>query len=205
MTKNRSVTRNQQAQDGSYLASCYLTRAIRCMASSGGASQLPTPQPQSITSTRIRMRVDPPPGAPLRRSHRFHNLIRIVQAGAARLRSTTSAAQSHVGGELSRARNTPPRRMPSAPCAILRRCAILGSLENTDLSGLSTSEPLWPGAGDPPEGDHPFYPVAPTAWRKLYAYWITVNYRARPTACMPANGPHPVQTTTSPPAWRKPS
>ena len=37
---------------------------------------------------------------------------------------------------------------------------------------------LRPGPGGPPERDHTnFYPRSPYAVAKLYAYWITVNYR----------------------------
>ena len=66
--------------------------------------------------------------------------------------------------------------------ALLRRlqgedCELLTvTRENVDLQA-STSEPYGLAQERPQRETTPFYPRSPYAAAKLYAYWITVNYR----------------------------
>ena len=68
--------------------------------------------------------------------------------------------------------------MPSARSACSRRSGILGLQEKTRFYQASTSE-MYGGLPDatPQSETTPFYPRSPYAVAKLYAYWITVNYR----------------------------
>ena len=52
----------------------------------------------------------------------------------------------------------------------------VGLEKKTRFYQASTSE-LYGGPGDPAERNHAFHPRSPYAVAKLYAYWITVNYR----------------------------
>ncbi len=60
---------------------------------------------------------------------------------------------------------------------LLEAIRILGLEKKTRFYQASTSELLWAGAGDAAKRDDPFYPRSPYAVAKLYAYWMTVNYR----------------------------
>jgi len=60
---------------------------------------------------------------------------------------------------------------------ILEAIKILGMNKSTKFYQASTSE-LFGGIGDVPQNEKTiFYPRSPYAASKLYAYWITVNYR----------------------------
>lgn len=63
------------------------------------------------------------------------------------------------------------------PLRILEAVRILGLTEKTKIYQASTSE-LYGLIQEMPQTEHtPFYPRSPYAVAKLYAYWITVNYR----------------------------
>ena len=101
------------------------------------------------------------------------NLIRIVQE----VRPDeiyNLAAQSHVQVSFE----TPEYTANSDALGTLRlleAMRILG-LEDTRFYQASTSE-LYGNAPPPQDEDTPFQPRSPYAAAKLYAYWITVNYR----------------------------
>jgi GDPmannose 4,6-dehydratase len=60
---------------------------------------------------------------------------------------------------------------------ILEAVKLLGLIEKTKIYQASTSE-LYGKAQEVPQSETtPFYPRSPYAVAKLYAYWITVNYR----------------------------
>ena len=102
------------------------------------------------------------------------NLIRLIQE----IRPTeiyNLAAQSHVQVS-SRRRNTPPMPTPSARCACWKRSASSG-WSGTRFYQASTSELFGKVQEVPQNETTPFYPRSPYAAAKLYAYWITVNYR----------------------------
>ena len=59
----------------------------------------------------------------------------------------------------------------------LRRCGCLGLTEKTRIYQASTSELYGLVQEVPQKESTPFYPRSPYGVAKLYAYWITVNYR----------------------------
>jgi GDPmannose 4,6-dehydratase len=59
---------------------------------------------------------------------------------------------------------------------LLKRSASWAGEENPLLSGFHLGT-VRPGAGNSAKETTPFYPRSPYAVAKLYAYWITVNYR----------------------------
>ncbi len=65
----------------------------------------------------------------------------------------------------------------SARCGCWRRSAFWGSTEKTRFYQASTSELYGKVQEMPQRETTPFYPRSPYAAAKLYAYWITVNYR----------------------------
>ena len=69
--------------------------------------------------------------------------------------------------------------MPTAlgPCASWKRCACLDLQNKTKIYQASTSELYGLVQEIPQRETTPFYPRSPYAVAKLYAYWITVNYR----------------------------
>jgi GDPmannose 4,6-dehydratase len=60
---------------------------------------------------------------------------------------------------------------------ILEAVRILGLIEKTKIYQASTSELYGLVQAVPQSENTPFYPRSPYAVAKLYAYWITVNYR----------------------------
>ena len=60
---------------------------------------------------------------------------------------------------------------------LLEAVRLLGMIDKTRIYQASTSE-LYGKVQDTPQSETtPFYPVSPYAVAKMYAYWITVNYR----------------------------
>lgn len=103
------------------------------------------------------------------------NLIRIVQQ-AQPDEIYNLAAQSHVQVSFE----TPEYTANSdalGTLRILEAIKILGLQEKTRFYQASTSE-LFGKVQEVPQNEKtPFYPRSPYAAAKLYAYWITVNYR----------------------------
>lgn len=103
------------------------------------------------------------------------NLIRIVQA----VRPDeiyNLAAQSHVAVSFE----TPEYTADSVGLGALRlleAIRILGLTDVTRFYQASTSEMFGKVADIPQTEDTPFYPRSPYGAAKLYAYWITINYR----------------------------
>jgi GDPmannose 4,6-dehydratase len=102
------------------------------------------------------------------------NIIRIVQERN-RMRSTISR-RSRMCRSRSRRRNTRPTPMHLGPCVCLRPF-ILSRENKTRFYQASTSELFGKVQEIPQKETTPFYPRSPYAAAKLYAYWITVNYR----------------------------
>ncbi|MBW1931280.1 MAG: GDP-mannose 4,6-dehydratase, partial [Deltaproteobacteria bacterium] len=103
------------------------------------------------------------------------NLIRIIQA----LRPDeiyNLAAQSHVKVSFESPEYTANADALGA-LRLLEAIRMLGLEEKTRFYQASTSE-LYGKAREVPQNENtPFYPRSPYAAAKLYAYWITVNYR----------------------------
>ncbi|PAF45069.1 GDP-mannose 4,6-dehydratase [Helicobacter sp. 11S02596-1] len=60
---------------------------------------------------------------------------------------------------------------------ILEAVRLLGLIQKTRIYQASTSELFGKVAEIPQKESTPFYPRSPYACAKLYAYWITINYR----------------------------
>src|SRR5436309_2211398 len=103
------------------------------------------------------------------------NVIRIVQETKPD-EIYNLAAQSHVQGSFE----TPEYTANSDALGTLRlleAIRILGRQNETRFYQASTSELYGKVQEIPQKETTPFYPRSPYAAAKLYAYWITVNYR----------------------------
>ena len=103
------------------------------------------------------------------------NLIRIIQEVQPD-EIYNLAAQSHVQVSFE----TPEYTANSDALGVLRileAIRILGLTNKTKFYQASTSELYGKVAQVPQDEKTPFYPRSPYAAAKIYAYWITVNYR----------------------------
>lgn len=122
---------------------------------------------------------------PHERETRFHlhygdltdatNLIRIVQETQPD-EIYNLAAQSHVQVSFETAEYTANADAMGA-LRLLEAIRILGLSEKVRFYQASTSELYGKVQATPQNETTPFYPRSPYAVAKLYAYWITVNYR----------------------------
>jgi len=103
------------------------------------------------------------------------NLIRIVQAVQPD-EIYNLAAQSHVAVSFDEPEYTANADGLGA-LRLLEAIRILGLSEKTRFYQASTSELYGLVQETPQKEITPFYPRSPYAVAKLYAYWITVNYR----------------------------
>jgi GDP-mannose 4,6-dehydratase len=86
------------------------------------------------------------------------------------------AAMSHVAVSFETP-NTPPTPTAWGTLRILEAIRILGLEKKTRFYQASTSELYGLVQETPQKETTPFYPRSPYGVAKLYAYWITVNYR----------------------------
>src|SRR3979490_3477574 len=103
------------------------------------------------------------------------NLIRIIQE----VRPTeiyNLAAQSHVQVSFETAEYT-ANADAIGPLRLLEAIRILGLEGSVRFYQASTSEMYGKVQETPQSETTPFYPRSPYGAAKLYAYWITVNYR----------------------------
>jgi len=103
------------------------------------------------------------------------NLIRIIQ----QIRPDeiyNLAAQSHVAVSFETPEYT-ANADALGTLRLLEAIRILGLENSTRFYQASTSELFGQVQQSPQKEDTPFYPRSPYAVAKLYAYWITVNYR----------------------------
>src|SRR3989441_6267318 len=103
------------------------------------------------------------------------NLIRIIQQVQPD-EIYNLAAQSHVAVSFEEPEYT-ANSDALGPLRILEAIRILGLEKNTRFYQASTSELFGLVQETPQRETTPFYPRSPYAVAKLYAYWITVNYR----------------------------
>jgi GDPmannose 4,6-dehydratase len=103
------------------------------------------------------------------------NLIRLVQETQPD-EIYNLAAQSHVQVSFETAEYT-ANADALGPLRLLEAMRILGMGERARFYQASTSELFGKAAEVPQRETTPFYPRSPYAAAKLYAYWITVNYR----------------------------
>lgn len=86
------------------------------------------------------------------------------------------AAQSHVAVSFEEPEYT-ANADAIGPLRVLEAMRILGMEKSTRFYQASTSELYGKVQQTPQSETTPFYPRSPYAVAKLYAYWITVNYR----------------------------
>ena len=103
------------------------------------------------------------------------NLIRIIQQTRP-VEIYNLAAQSHVAVSFEEPEYTANSDALGA-LRILEAIRILGLEKQTRFYQASTSELYGLVQETPQKESTPFYPRSPYAVAKLYAYWITVNYR----------------------------
>ncbi|WP_421788220.1 GDP-mannose 4,6-dehydratase [Hyphobacterium sp.] len=160
-------------QDGAYLAALLLNKGYRVHGVKRRASSFNT------------QRIDPLYVDPHEGETRFHlhygdmtdstNLIRLVQETQPD-EIYNLAAQSHVQVSFETPEYTANADAVGA-LRLLEAMRILGMEESCRFYQASTSE-LYGLVQETPQSETtPFYPRSPYAAAKLYAYWITVNYR----------------------------
>ena len=103
------------------------------------------------------------------------NLIRLIQEHQPR-EIYNLAAQSHVAVSFETPEYT-ANADALGTLRLLEAIRILGIKERTRFYQASTSELYGKVQEVPQRETTPFYPRSPYAAAKLYAYWITVNYR----------------------------
>ncbi|MDH3317124.1 MAG: GDP-mannose 4,6-dehydratase [Gammaproteobacteria bacterium] len=103
------------------------------------------------------------------------NVLRVIQAVQPD-ELYNLAAQSHVGVSFETPEYT-ANADALGPLRVLEAIRILGLEKKTRFYQASTSE-LYGKVQESPQTERtPFYPRSPYGAAKLYAYWITVNYR----------------------------
>lgn len=172
MTKRALIT-GITGQDGSYLAELLLEKGYEVHGIKRRASSFNT------------ARVDHLYQDPHEQDRRFilhygdmidsTNLIRIVQEVQPD-EIYNLAAQSHVAVSFETPEYT-ANADAIGPLRLLEAIRILGLTEKTRFYQASTSELYGKVQETPQRETTPFYPRSPYGVAKLYAYWITVNYR----------------------------
>ncbi len=173
MTARTALITGVTGQDGAYLAELLLARGYRVHGIKRRAS--------SFNSERVdHLYRDPHEGDVPFRLHYGDmtdstNLIRLIQE----VRPDeiyNLAAQSHVKVSFE----TPEYTANADALGTLRLLEAIRLLDLTDrvrFYQAATSELFGETPGCPQDETTPFYPRSPYAAAKVYAYWITVNYR----------------------------
>src|SRR6201985_1812476 len=169
----RALLTGVTGQDGAYLAELLLSKGYEVHGIKRRASSFNTERIDHLYQDRHEREV---------RMHLHYgdltdaaNLIRIVQ-DVRPDEIYNLAAQSHVAVSFE----TPEYTANSdalGTLRILEAIRILGLEKKTRFYQASTSEMYGKVQEIPQRETTPFYPRSPYAAAKLYAYWITVNYR----------------------------
>lgn len=173
MEKRRALITGITGQDGAYLAELLLSKGYEVHGIKRRAS--------SFNTQRIDHIYEDPHNAGA--SFFLHygdltdstNLIRIVQEVKPD-EIYNLAAQSHVQVSFETPEYT-ANTDALGTLRLLEAIRILGFQETTRFYQASTSELYGKVQETPQKETTPFYPRSPYAVAKLYAYWITVNYR----------------------------
>ncbi|MCU0819739.1 MAG: GDP-mannose 4,6-dehydratase [Beijerinckiaceae bacterium] len=172
MTKTALIT-GITGQDGAYLTELLLAKGYRVHGVKRRSS--------SFNTARIDHLYQDPHERDVRLKLHYGdmtdatNLIRIVQETQPD-EIYNLAAQSHVQVSFETAEYT-ANADAIGTLRLLEAIRILGLEKKTRFYQASTSE-LYGKAQEVPQSETtPFYPRSPYAAAKLYAYWITVNYR----------------------------
>ena len=169
----RALITGATGQDGTYLAEFLLSRGYEVHGVKRRSSSFNTQRVDHIYQDRHE--------GPTRFSLHYGdltdatNLIRIVQETQPD-EIYNLGAQSHVAVSFETPEYTANADAVGA-LRLLEAIRILGLEKKTRFYQASTSE-LYGKVQDVPQDETtPFYPRSPYAAAKLYAYWITVNYR----------------------------
>lgn len=172
-TNRRALITGITGQDGAYLAEFLLEKGYEVHGIKRRAS--------SFNTDRIdHLYVDP--HSPDRRMILHYgdltdstNLIRVVQEVRPE-EIYNLAAQSHVAVSFETAEYT-GNADALGTLRLLEAIRICGLTESTRFYQASTSEMFGKVVETPQSESTPFYPRSPYAAAKVYAHWITVNYR----------------------------
>jgi len=173
MSEKIALITGVTGQDGAYLAELPLSKGYRVHGVKRRSS--------SFNTARVdHLYVDPHRGEPRFKMHYGDltdatNLIRLVQQIQPD-EIYNLGAQSHVQVSFE----TPEYTANSDALGTLRlleAMRILGLERKTRFYQASTSELFGSARETPQRETTPFHPRSPYAAVKLYAYWITVNYR----------------------------
>ncbi|MHC8510007.1 MAG: GDP-mannose 4,6-dehydratase [Rhodospirillales bacterium] len=173
MTEKTAFITGVTGQDGAYLAEYLLEKGYRVHGLKRRSSSFNTGRVDHLysdpheTDARFEMHYGDMTDAT--------NLIRLIQ----RLKPVeiyNLAAQSHVQVSFETPEYTANADALGA-LRVLEAMRILGMEKTARFYQASTSE-LYGDAAEAPQNENtPFQPRSPYAAAKLYAYWITVNYR----------------------------
>jgi GDPmannose 4,6-dehydratase len=172
MSKKALIT-GVTGQDGSYLAEFLLNKGYEVHAIRRRSSHLNTSRidhlylDPHIENTRFRLHYGDLSDAT--------NLVRVVQDTQPD-EIYNLAAQSHVAVSFEQPEYTADVNALGT-LRLLEAIRILGLEKKTKFYQASTSELYGLVRESPQTEATPFYPRSPYAVAKLYAYWITVNYR----------------------------
>lgn len=172
-SRKRALITGVTGQDGSYLAELLLAKGYEVHGLKRRASSFNTDRVDHLYQ-------DPHEGDVRFRLHYGDmtdstNLIRIVQETQPD-EIYNLAAQSHVAVSFETPEYT-ANADGIGTLRLLEALRILGMEKTTRFYQASTSE-LYGLVRETPQSElTPFYPRSPYAAAKLYAYWITVNYR----------------------------
>jgi GDPmannose 4,6-dehydratase len=173
MTRKKALITGITGQDGSYLAEFLLDKGYEVHGIKRRTSLFNTDRidhiyedPHETTSRFILHFGDQTDGT---------SLIRIIQAIQPD-EIYNLAAQSHVAVSFEQPEYT-ANVDGLGTLRILEAMRILGLEKRTRFYQASTSELFGKVQETPQKETTPFYPRSPYAVAKLYAYWITVNYR----------------------------
>ena len=173
MEKRRALITGITGQDGAYLAELLLNKGYEVHGIKRRAS--------SFNTQRIDHIYEDPHDMGARFFLHYGdltdstNLIRIVQEVQPR-EIYNLAAQSHVQVSFETPEYT-ANTDALGTLRLLEAIRILGLQEVTRFYQASTSELYGKVQETPQKETTPFYPRSPYAVAKMYAYWITVNYR----------------------------
>jgi GDPmannose 4,6-dehydratase len=173
MTEKVALITGVTGQDGSYLAEFLLDKGYRVHGIKRRSSSFNTERVDHLYK-------DPHEGDIRFRLHYGDltdstNLIRLIQE----IQPTeiyNLAAQSHVAVSFDTPEYT-ANTDALGPLRLLEAMRILGMEKTTRFYQASTSELYGKVQEIPQRETTPFYPRSPYAVAKLYAYWITINYR----------------------------
>jgi len=171
--EKRALVTGVTGQDGAYLTDFLLKKGYRVWGIKRRSSSFNTVrvdafyQDPHVGDTRFRLVHGDMTDAT--------NLIRVVQEVQPD-EIYNLAAQSHVQVSFETPEYT-ANADAIGPLRILEAIRILGLEKKARFYQASTSE-LYGKAAEVPQNEKtPFYPRSPYAAAKIYAYWITVNYR----------------------------